>query len=191
MPQFWIVAGPNGVGKTTFADRYLAPRIPVVSPDAIAARHGAGPIQAGRLAIIEQDRLLANGADFAIDTTFSGNRELSLMKKAAQAGYKVNLVFLCVESPSMCQARIIERVESGGHDVPPNDVARRYDRSLANLHMAIGLAERTFVLDNTGIKQRLLLSYEHGTIRHLSNNLPSWAKGAVPAELLRSRALFR
>lgn len=37
MPQLWIVAGPNGAGKTTIVDRWLAPRIPVVSPDAIAA----------------------------------------------------------------------------------------------------------------------------------------------------------
>ncbi len=124
MPQFWVVAGPNGAGKTTFADRHLATRIPVISPDAIAVEQHVGPIQAGRLAILEQDRLLAKGADFAIDTTFSGNRELALMKRAAEAGYKVNLVFLCIDSPSMCQGRIIERVSSGGHDVPPVDVSR-------------------------------------------------------------------
>ena len=114
MPQLWIVAGPNGVGKTTVADRWLSPRIPVVSPDTIAELDGASPVQAGKSAVREQKRLLTEGASFGVDTTFSGNRERALMKRAADAGYKVNLVFVCVESLALCQARILERVESGG-----------------------------------------------------------------------------
>jgi len=86
MSQLWIVAGPNGAGKTTIADRWLAPRIPVVSPDAIAASNHLSPIQAGKAAIAEQERLLAAGLDFGLDTTFSGTRELSLMRRAASAG---------------------------------------------------------------------------------------------------------
>ena len=75
MPQLWVVAGPNGVGKTTLADRWLAPRIPVVSPDSIAALKHLRPIQAGKAAIAEQERLLAAEVDFGLDTTFSGTRD--------------------------------------------------------------------------------------------------------------------
>lgn len=179
MPQLWIIAGPNGAGKTTVADRWFAPRIPVVSPDTIAVQSGIGPIRAGRMAVFEQERLLAAGASFALDTTLSGKRERVLMKRATDAGYKVNLVFICVESLSLCQARILERTESGGHAVPFADVARRYGRSLANLPAALVLAERVFVLDNTGERRRLLLSVEQGRIKHLSGNLPVWAKAVV------------
>ena len=73
------MAGPNGAGKTTIADRWLTPRIPVVSQDAIAAVNHVSPIQAGKAAIVEQERLLAARVDFGMDTTFSGTRELSLM----------------------------------------------------------------------------------------------------------------
>lgn len=168
MPQLWIIAGPNGAGKTTVADRWFAPRIPVVSPDTIAVQSGIGPIRAGRMAVFEQERLLAAGASFALDTTLSGKRERVLMKRATDAGYKVNLVFICVESLSLCQARILERTESGGHAVP-----------FANLPAALVLAERVFVLDNTGERRRLLLSVEQGRIKHLSGNLPVWAKAVV------------
>ena len=188
MPQLWIVAGPNGVGKTTVADRWLSPRIPVVSPDTIAELDGASPVQAGKSAVREQKRLLTEGASFGVDTTFSGNRELTLMKRAADAGYKVNLVFVCVESLALCQARILERVESGGHAVPASDIARRYTRSLNNLSSAFVLAERVFVLDNTGEKRRLLLSVERGRVKHLSSNLPAWAKGAIPPRFIRSQS---
>lgn len=189
MPQFWIVAGPNGAGKTTIADRWLAARIPVVSPDAIAASRGLNPIQAGKAAVIEVDRLLAAGASFAVDTTLAGNRELTLMKRAGAAGYKVNLVFVGVKNLATCQARILERVEGGGHDVPPADVARRHTRSLAHLKDAIGLADRVFVLDNSGENRRLLLSVEDGRVKHLSSRLPAWAKEAIPLRLTRSSDL--
>ena len=188
MPQLWIVAGPNGAGKTTLADRWLSPRIPVVSPDTLATGSGLNPIQAGRAAVAEQERLLAAGDSFALDTTLSGNRELALMKRAADAGYKVNLIFVCVENLALCQARILERTESGGHAVPPKDVARRYGRSLANLPSACLLAERVFVLDNTGEKRRLLLSIERDRVKHLSGHLPQWAKEAIPPRFIRSRS---
>ncbi len=188
MPQLWIVAGPNGAGKTTVADRWLSPRIPVVSPDTIAALEGVSPVQAGKAAVREQERLLAEGASFGVDTTFSGNRELAVMQRAADAGFKVNLVFVCVESLALCQARILERVESGGHAVPAEDIARRYTRSLNNLSADFVLAERVFVLDNTGEKRRLLLSVERGRVKHLSSNLPTWAKGAIPPRFTRSHS---
>lgn len=187
MAQLWIVAGPNGAGKTTLADRWLAPRIPVVSPDAIAAFNGVSPIQAGRAAVVEQERLLADGASFALDTTFSGNRELTLMRRAAEAGYKVNVVFLCLDSVALCLARIHERIESGGHAVPAKDVARRFARSLENLSAAFDLADRVFVLDNTGEKRRLLLSVDNQRVKHLSRNLPQWAKEVIPEQMIHSR----
>lgn len=186
MPQLWIVAGPNGAGKTTIADRWLAPRIPVVSPDAIATLQNLSPIQAGKAAISEQERLLAAGDDFALDTTFSGNRELSLMQRATGSGYKISLVFVCVDTLALCQARIAERVESGGHAVPPQDVIRRYTRSLSNLSLAFDFADRVFVLNNTGEKRRLVLSVENGRLKHMAHNLPQWVREAIPDRLLRS-----
>lgn len=187
MPQLWVIAGPNGAGKTTLADRLVADRIPVVSPDTIAAEQGVTPMQAGRMAVLEQERLFGCQESFALDTTFSGNRELALMKRAADVGYKVNLVFICVKSVALCKARILERVADGQHSVPSEDVARRYGRSLSNLPAAFVLAERVFILDNTRKKPRLLLSVENNRVKHLSRNLPQWAKEAIPHRFTRSQ----
>lgn len=186
MQQLWIVGGPNGAGKTTLADYWLAPRIPVVSPDAIATARNVSPIQAGRAALLEQERLLKEGKSFALDTTFSGNRELALMKRASQAGYKVNLIFICVDAPGVCLSRILERVQIGGHDVPDEDALRRYGRSLSNLTSAFDLADRILVLDNSGERRRLVFSYEQGRVKHMSPNLPDWAKKAIPHDILQA-----
>jgi predicted ABC-type ATPase len=59
-------------------------------------------------------------------------------------------------------------------------VARRYGRSLNNLLAAFDLAERVFILDNTAEKRRLLLSVENGRVKHISGNLPPWARNALP-----------
>ncbi|WP_370564693.1 AAA family ATPase [Cupriavidus sp. UME77] len=122
MPQLWVIAGPNGAGKTTVADRWFASRIPVVSPDSIAAELVVSPIEAGRLAVREQEKLLAESASFAVDTTLSGKRELILMRRAKVAGYKVNLVFVGGPDPGLCIARIAQRTAAGGHWVPPPEM---------------------------------------------------------------------
>lgn len=55
MPQLWIVAGPNGSGKTSLTRKHLLGKLPIVNPDEIAAQLsgvGRSPLdmamQAGR-----------------------------------------------------------------------------------------------------------------------------------------------
>ena len=186
MPQLWVIAGPNGAGKTTLANRWLAHRIPVISPDTFAANEGLNPVEAGRKAVSAQKSLLKAGTDFAVDTTLSGKRELALMHKAVQLGYKVSLVFVCVESPKICNLRILERVANGGHAVPPEDVARRFERSLNNLNDSFNVAHRIFILDNSDERRHLLFSMEGGRIKHLSSQLPDWAKASIPEKFLNT-----
>ena len=198
MPQLWVMAGPNGAGKSTLTSRYLAGRLPIVNPDTIAQElDPANPTQvrirvrAGREAIRRQEVLLTQGADFAMETTLAGHRELVLLQRARESGYKVTLVYIGVDSTDMLLGRIVQRVTEGGHDVPTEDVDRRYIRSMANLAVALQSVDRAFVLDNTGQRYRLLLSLESGQVKRLSRNLPRWAQDALPSALLRRRGLAR
>ena len=45
--------------------------------------------------------------------------------------------------------RVAARVARGGHDVPAQDVIRRYARSLENLPRAMQLADKVTILDNS------------------------------------------
>jgi predicted ABC-type ATPase len=77
-PRCVLIAGPNGAGKTTFARRYLpedAGVIHFVNADLIAS--GLSPLKpelaaiaAARMVLREIDRLAAERADFAFETTF-------------------------------------------------------------------------------------------------------------------------
>ncbi|MEW5729308.1 MAG: AAA family ATPase [Pseudomonadota bacterium] len=185
MHQIWIIAGPNGSGKTTLVRRHLAGKLPIINPDDIArdlnpahpeARDTA--MQAGRQALNLQKQLLAERRTFALETTFSGNREIQLMKDAKAASFKVNLVFVCTDSPQISMGRIVVRVQDGGHRVSGADVERRYQRSLANLPEGLALADRAWLLDNSRTRMRLIAAIERNQVKSMATNFPRWLRTA-------------
>lgn len=190
-PQLWVMAGPNGAGKSSLAALYgLTVRLPVISPDTLALIENLKPLAAGRRALEERSALLARKADFAVETTLSGRQELILMQQAAGQGYKVTLLFVGLESPKLCQSRVLQRVAAGGHNVSPAEISRRFRRSVANLAAAMASAHRVLVLDNSWLKPRLLLSVEHQRVKFRSPHLPAWAQQAIPLPF-RQRCVMR
>jgi predicted ABC-type ATPase len=187
-PQLWVFAGPNGAGKSTLADRFVRDRMPIVNPDTIAyglprtSDGGLAELAAGKLALKEREARLRTRQTFGFETTLSGGTEIKVMREAKLAGYKVNFVYVGVSDPAISMARVSERVRRGGHDVDDRAVARRYAASMAQLSVAMTIADRTIVFDNGGRRHRLLLVREAGRVR-LASKLPAWAQAAIPAEL--------
>lgn len=174
-----MVAGPNGAGKTSLVTRKIEGRLPVVNPDVIAAGlprvHGKLDERgAGALALHRREELLAERVSFAVETTLTGNSTLRLMGTALREGYKVTLIFVGLRDADLSLSRVLARVEMGGHPVPVSAVLRRFPVSLANLSKAIELADRSFVLDNSGERLRLLLVRESGRDRLTTRDLPAW-----------------
>jgi predicted ABC-type ATPase len=87
----------------------------------------------------------------------------------------VNLIFIALDTADLSIGRIMQRVLDGGHNVPTNDVKRRYSRSLANLPEALRLADRAFLVDNTRARPRVLVSIEAGKLKRAVRDLPRWA----------------
>ncbi|HYW81401.1 MAG TPA: hypothetical protein VE890_17585, partial [Thermoguttaceae bacterium] len=67
-----------------------------------------------------------------IETTLSGVGFRRTLAEASRQGFMTSIVYLYVSSPDTCIARVRERVRKGGHDVPDEDVRRRFWRSLTN-----------------------------------------------------------
>lgn len=184
MPQLWIIAGPNGAGKTTLVSDRLVRRIEVVNPDAIAA--ALPPVngrpderRAGEIAVTRRNELVADGADFAIETTLTGGGAMRLMRMARDAGYKITLVFVGLSSADLSAQRVLDRTGEGGHAVPIAALRRRYPRAIANLKPAMLFADRSYVYDNSGNRRRLLLIFEDGRTRYAVVNLPTWVADSV------------
>jgi predicted ABC-type ATPase len=141
MPTCWIIAGPNGAGKTTFALEYL-PQVAkckrFVNADLIAA--GLSPLEtdrdlltASRLFLREIEICIQQTEDFAFETTLAGRSYLKFVRRLRAEGWRVELIYLALPSLEMSRLRVAERVAHGGHNIPIEDINRRFARSLTNL----------------------------------------------------------
>ena len=135
-PTLCILGGCNGAGKTTLA-RELLPRLGLMrflNADEIA--RGFSPLdpsltafKAGRLLIEEARGLIAAKGSFAIESTLSGKTYVSMIREAKAQGYRFLLHYICIDSGDQAVGRVGLRVKLGGHDVPEDDIRRRFERS--------------------------------------------------------------
>ena len=149
-PTCWIIAGPNGAGKTTFALEYLPRTVGCqvfVNADLIAAGLAplapeGRPMAASRVFLREISRNILARRDFSFETTLSGLAYRGLIKRLKSEGWRVELIYLALPSVEMAKNRVVERALHGGHDIAPEDIERRYFRSLDNF-----LGEYVFLAD--------------------------------------------
>lgn len=149
MPELLMICGPNGAGKSTFT-RSLAflQNIICIDPDAISAT-GLSPLAAGKASATMAKTLLSQKVSFARESTLTSHFDFYLMQEAKKQGYTIRLVYIKLASAEVALSRVKSRASKGGHDVPPEDVVRRFHRSLSNLPKAIELADTFNLLDNT------------------------------------------
>src|SRR6266545_1426180 len=164
-PRCIIIAGPNGAGKTTFAREFLSKEAGVVhfvNPDLIAS--GLSPLRpelaalaAGRLFLLQLDRLARSKEDFAFESTLSGLTYINRLRRWKAVGWRIEMVYLRISSPQLALRRISTRVKQGGHNVPRRDVLRRFTRSWINFQKSYRLlADEWTVYDNSGSTPKLL-----------------------------------
>lgn len=139
-PVVVIIAGPNGAGKSTAAPKVLQGALGVtefVNADEIArGLSGFNPegvaIAAGRVMLSRLRDLAEQRVSFAFETTLASRSVAPWLKRLAESGYMVHLVFFWLPSADVAIARVAQRVGTGGHHVPAADVRRRYERGLRN-----------------------------------------------------------
>jgi predicted ABC-type ATPase len=167
MPLLVMVAGPNGSGKSTLiaalrADPVLGRGLPqpYINADDIQRERGFDVATAQRAATELRSRALNERRDVMYETVMSHPSKLGELQEARAAGYEVHVFMLATEDPSINVQRVALRVAAGGHDVPEDRIRQRYERTLALAPLAVRLADRAFVFDNSDAPRGLQLQAE-------------------------------
>jgi predicted ABC-type ATPase len=180
MPEIHVIAGANGSGKSTISKSIVKQiNIPMIDPDAIAreinpANPAQASIQAGKTAISLTQIYINKPVSFGVETTLSGRNYLKLMKFLKEAKWTVNLIYIGIDNPETNIRRVRERVDRGGHNVPTDDICRRYERSLDNLAKAIVIADSVVIYDNSERQFSLIETIENGVVSTYAQEYPSW-----------------
>ena len=180
-PQLLVVIGANGAGKTTWT-RKERKRLPKRFYNADSIAEGLGDftdreLQALARQIVDtaiEDDLFAKRS-FGFESTYSGKSRPAIVRRAAAAGYAVQAVFIGTERHEINVDRVARRVEAGGHDVPTEEIVRRWRDAQANLQATWRAFRAISILDNSG-EEAVTVAETHNGQLHLSAEAPQWVR---------------
>ena len=135
MKTLYIIAGANGSGKTTFAKSFAhLNNLYFINADEIAKELDSNNIsryklKAGKIFFKEFNENLKKDKSFVIETTLSGKYLVKYIQKAKKLNFYISLIYLFLETPKTNILRVKNRVLNGGHDIPTEDIIRRFYRS--------------------------------------------------------------
>ncbi len=185
-PTLTFIAGANGSGKTTLTrwNSELFKEVPLLDPDAVsntlqATASSLLPMAAARHVLKSAGRHLKEGESFTVETTLAGKSYLQMMLDARSRGFKNVLVYIGTENVEINLVRIRNRVLAGGHDVPEEDVRRRYRRSFENLPVALKRADDAILFDNSTEDGYRLVAILSATGHKWFEPKPPWITFAI------------
>ena len=182
------IAGSNGSGKSTFYTAALKPflNLPFVNADEISKgllspASDARSLEAAMLAESQRKALVADRQSFIFETVFSDSegQKVAFLLELQNAGYLVQLIFIGIQSSNVSQARVIDRVQRGGHDVPDDRITSRFPKTLENLRRAMAQIENILLVDNNQADKPfmpIMILQKGIAVWQTNDPLPLWVK---------------
>ena len=178
-PALLVVIGANGAGKTTWAraNRGLLPK-PFYNADSIAEGLGDpndSVLQAKARQIVDDaiERDLQERKVFGFESTYSGTSRPEFVRRAKDLGYVVHAVFIGTEAYDINVSRVRTRVQEGGHDIPLQEIIRRWHDAQANLLNTWACFDTIRIVDNSG-QAPVTVFMEDGVSLEAASAPPHW-----------------
>ena len=175
MKIYTIIGGVNGAGKSSLTGVLKAELTDlgkIVDVDKLNSRLG-GKLAGGRAAIRTIENCLCGGVCFTQETTLSGMRTARTARRAKELDYYVRLYYVSLNSAQECVARIKNRVQKGGHDIPEADVQRRFASRYSDLAAVLPYCDEAFFFDNeNGFLQ--VAEFRNGELLLMGERRPYW-----------------
>jgi predicted ABC-type ATPase len=164
-----------------------------INPDDIAAGlsgdYDKRVLEAQETANKIRDKCLDEKVSFSFETVMSHPSKIEILKRAKARDFLVIVYFVSTSDPRINVARVAQRVASGGHSVPEDRIIARYARTMAQLPDAVAAADRTYLFDNSDLKNesgdvgfRWVASFvksDQILSMKLKNSAPKWVRDCV------------
>jgi predicted ABC-type ATPase len=189
MPVLYILAGPNGVGKTTYYDTaieqgFIDTKLPFLNVD-IITRFELGGYSEENYAIADAifrkriGEYINDAKDFMIESNLARDADYDWVQNMIKKGYDVILYFLCTNDIEVNINRVLKRVKEGGHDVPANIIENRYNLALLYLRSKMHLFKKCFLIDNTAEVPITMAIVTAGVIETKSPDCYKWVNNVL------------
>lgn len=192
-PVLIVVAGPNGSGKTTIAEKLLRHEwmagCTYINPDQIAQEEFGdwnspeAILQAAEKAAAIREAALREGRSLAFESVFSAPDKVDFVMRAHRQGFFIRLFYVCTNDPTINAQRVALRVLEGGHDVPIQKIIDRYYKSLANCIAVLPWVDKAYFYDNTRPDEdaRLMFRVHCGTLEKVCSAPAPWSQAVAEA----------
>ena len=209
IPRIHVLAGVNGAGKSSVGGEEIRARgaqyynpdeaarqVKRSNPQLTQSQANGVAWQNGKLML---ERAIREKKDFAFETTLGASTMPELLIQAAEVGFEIHIWYAGLASPEQHIARVRARVKRDGHDIPEQDIRRRFEHSRLNLIRLMPHLTSLRVFDNSldadpevGNQPvpQLILRVEQGAVITDAKDLvstPEWARPLVAAALKQKR----
>jgi predicted ABC-type ATPase len=205
MPDLYVIAGPNGAGKSTYSSLLVPLYLNVFDADKLLSEKEKlyPDIESWQLmeGITNHDfereiaKAIGTKGDFAYETNFSGDDPLQTPTRFHHTGYRINLIYIGLESVKAAVARVQYRKSLGGHNVDNEEIISRYHKGLENLEKHLPYFDRAIIYaGQKGMKiatPRTVYQLQNGHIIERNLPIPRWARNLPVEEISPTEQIQR
>ena len=176
MKLYTIVGGVNGVGKSSFTGA-LKERTTdfgvIIDVDKITVDLGGNALAGGKAALKRIRECMDKGVSFTQETTLSGYKTEATAKEVKELGYRVRLFYVGLDTLGESLQRIENRVRRGGHNIPQDDVTRRFAGRWEAVAKVLPYCDEAEFYDNDNGFVKVA-EYRNGEFRRIGTNTCTW-----------------
>ena len=157
-PYLKIIAGCNGAGKSTYSEAYVSDLVPFDFDKRYIENYNklidsefrdvmANNMTNGEF-ITAIETAFTEKQSFCYETNFSES-PLLWAKKAKENGYRLELIFFCLDTIEMAKTRVLYRTQNAGHYVQDQVVAERWKSGYKNMNLYFSFFDYVLIVDNS------------------------------------------
>jgi predicted ABC-type ATPase len=198
MPEYTVVAGPNGVGKSTFSKIFSAEDSIIFDPDKVKAvkerQYPDIPLESIETMITTEywnteDSSVEKNLDLTVETNLRNGFLIDRLQLFKSRGYTTNLIYMILQDIKLSTDRVGLRTAQKGHYIDPESIKYNFNQGLEVLKQHFKKFDNFLLMDGSVDKQlalpKRLLQISNQQISYFNAETPSWTMPLIDEIILK------